>query len=255
MQEIEIRLRYAIGRLCSPDWQVKDGVIDYYNLVFILEGQALYTLDQKPMPVSANQILLIPKGVRRKAKTISGMPLRLQSFDFFCDAGLPELPQNPISLMTLDFYRPLFQEFNRSWLSASPLSALHCKALFYQILDAVCRDGFQAQENSHVRQMKHYIETHVKDKITMEDLAWVTGLNAVYCGSLFRQVTGMTANQYWHQAQIRMACQLLKEPDMTVSEAAWQSGFEDYYYFSKVFKSMTGQTPSAYRRQTLSQGY
>ena len=97
--------------------------------------------------------------------------------------------------------------------------------------------------------MKTYIESHLTQNITMEDLAWVSGLNVVYCGALFKQETGVTALRYWRILQIRKATQLLSEPDISVSEAAWQSGFDDLFYFSKLFKEIQGVSPKVYQRR------
>lgn len=97
--------------------------------------------------------------------------------------------------------------------------------------------------------MKNYIESHLTQSIIMEDLAWVSGLNVVYCGALFKQETGMSALRYWRTLQIRKAAQLLSEPDISVSEAAWQAGFDDLFYFSKLFKEIQGLSPKAYQRR------
>ena len=54
---------------------------------------------------------------------------------------------------------------------------------------------------------------------------------------------GVTALRYWRTLQIRKAAQLLSEPDISVSEAAWQSGFDDLFYFSNLFKEIQEYHP------------
>ena len=97
--------------------------------------------------------------------------------------------------------------------------------------------------------MKQFIESHLKQTITMSELARHCGLNAVYCGALFKKETGMSVSQYRRQLQIRLACQLLREPDITISETAWQAGFNDLYSFSRCFKQKMGVSPRQYRQQ------
>ena len=135
MQDFNVTFRYAIQRECTLEWRVKQDRIDYNNLVFILKGKALYKIDGNEQILTENQVLLIPAGSLREAERFAEEPLTLQSFDFFSDQPLPALPQSILTLDSLDFYLPLFQDFNRHWLTEKPLSRLHCKALFYQILD------------------------------------------------------------------------------------------------------------------------
>lgn len=253
MEDFSVAFRYAIQRECTLEWGVKRDRIDYNNLVFILKGKACYKIDDQELILRENQVLLIPAGSLREAHRLPEVPLTLQSFDFYSDQPLPALPQRVLTLDRLDFYLPLFQDFNRHWLTDKPLSRLHCKSVFYQILDELYQTAWAQQENPHVRQMKNYIESHLTQSITMEDLAWVSGLNVVYCGALFKQETGMSALRYWRTLQIRKAAQLLSEPDISVSEAAWQAGFDDLFYFSKLFKEIQGLSPKAYQRRHTGQ--
>ena len=165
MQDFNVTFRYAIQRECTLEWRVKQNRIDYNNLVFILKGKALYKIDRNEQILTENQVLLIPAGSLREAERFAEEPLTLQSFDFFSDQPLPALPQSILTLDSLDFYLPLFQDFNRHWLTEKPLSRLHCKALFYQILDELYQTAWAMQENPHVRQMKTYIESHLTQNI------------------------------------------------------------------------------------------
>lgn len=151
MQDFSVTFRYAIQRECTLEWRVKRDRIDYNNLVFILKGKALYKTDDNEQVLTENQVLLIPAGSLREAERFAEEPLTLQSFDFFSDQPLPALPQPVLTLDSLDFYLPLFQDFNRHWLTEKPLSRLHCKAVFYQILDELYQTAWAQQENPHVR--------------------------------------------------------------------------------------------------------
>ena len=249
MNELHLRFRYAIRRNCGKDWQVKRRVIDYYNLVFILDGEAAYRVNDQQLTVRKNQVLMIPSGSLREAHRQSGCSLILQSFDFFCTPSLPPFPEPLLTLDSLSRWMPLLDEFHHHWLQEDALSMLRCHALFLQILDALYRVACTKQKNIHVRQMKQFIESHLKQTITMPELARHCGLNAVYCGALFKKETGMSVSQYRRQLQIRLACQLLREPDITISETAWQAGFNDLYSFSRCFKQKMGVSPRQYRQQ------
>ena len=58
--------------------------------------------------------------------------------------------------------------------------------------------------------------------------------------------TGKKFTQYISELRIQYAVRLIKEGDLTLDEIAARCGFRDKFYFSKVFKKIIGQTPTAY---------
>jgi len=63
----------------------------------------------------------------------------------------------------------------------------------------------------------------------------------------FKQQTGLAPSQFQNTIRINCACDLLATSELSVSEIAQQAGFETVYYFSRMFKKKTGQTPTRYR--------
>ena len=64
---------------------------------------------------------------------------------------------------------------------------------------------------------------------------------------MLRALTGQNTQQHIHQALVEKAKRLLLTTSLTVSETAFKLGFEYPQYFSRLFKSKTGQTPAAFR--------
>jgi AraC-like DNA-binding protein len=58
----------------------------------------------------------------------------------------------------------------------------------------------------------------------------------------------MTPYQYYIQIKIDRACRLLEQTDISIKEAAWTLGFDDPYYFSRLFKQKTGIPPSEWKQ-------
>ena len=65
---------------------------------------------------------------------------------------------------------------------------------------------------------------------------------------MLRALTGQTAQQHLHHALIEQAKLLLLSTSLTVSETAFQLGFDYPHYFTRLFKSKTGLTPAAFRQ-------
>ncbi len=96
-----------------------------------------------------------------------------------------------------------------------------------------------------------YIENHFCSNISVAQLAQIAGYSERQFLRLFKAVFATTPNQYILSLRIRKAQQLLKNRDMTIGEAAWHCGYDDYNYFSRIFKKQTGMTPTEYQKLLL----
>ena len=79
-------------------------------------------------------------------------------------------------------------------------------------------------------------------------LASHSGLSPKYFGQLFKEQTGMAVREYLTEVRIRNARHLLSHTDNTLEQIAADTGFQDKFYFTKVFKRQTGITPGKYRK-------
>ena len=82
---------------------------------------------------------------------------------------------------------------------------------------------------------------------TVEKLATELNVSSPYLSDMLRNITGQNTQQHIHEKVIEKAKELLTTTNLTVSEIAYQLGFEYPQSFSKLFKSKTNLTPSAYR--------
>ena len=82
---------------------------------------------------------------------------------------------------------------------------------------------------------------------TVQQFADELHVSPAYLSDMLRALTGQTAQQHLHQALIDKAKQLLLSTSLTVSETAFQLGFDYPHYFTRLFKSKTGLTPAAFR--------
>lgn len=95
--------------------------------------------------------------------------------------------------------------------------------------------------------MMSYIEKHLKERITLEDVAEAAQLSRNYASTVFREELGMTMNEFIMQERIAEAKRLLADNKMQISEIAEQLQFCSQSYFTKCFTRVTGNTPNEYR--------
>lgn len=92
-----------------------------------------------------------------------------------------------------------------------------------------------------------YIYTHIKERITIEDLADYTGLSTSYLSRLFKKETGISISDYIREKKIEKAQNLLKFCDYSLIEITNYLSFSSQSHFIQLFKSYTGMTPHKYR--------
>lgn len=102
------------------------------------------------------------------------------------------------------------------------------------------------QSGSVVSQVKQFIKEHYQENITRTDIASTVYLTPEYMAKIFKKETGVSLKQYLSDYRISKAKELLTEPNIRVTDAAQQVGFDNFSYFSTVFKKATGLTPIEY---------
>lgn len=92
-----------------------------------------------------------------------------------------------------------------------------------------------------------YIYSHIKERITIENLAAYTGLSASYLSRLFKKETGVSVSDYVREKKIEKAQHLLKFCDYSLVEISNYLSFSSQSHFIQLFKDFTGITPKKYR--------
>lgn len=95
-----------------------------------------------------------------------------------------------------------------------------------------------------------YIEHNYSHPISVNDIASSAAISRSHLYRIFVQELGMTPNDYLTRYRISIACDLLRINNISISEVAFSSGFSDPLYFSRVFKRVTGTTPSSYAQSS-----
>ncbi len=101
--------------------------------------------------------------------------------------------------------------------------------------------------SKHINTSKEYIYSHIKERITIEDLADSLGVSASYLSRLFKKETGISVSAYIRRQKIEMAKNLLQYSDYPIIEIANRLSFSSQSHFIQQFREVTGMTPGKYR--------
>ena len=94
--------------------------------------------------------------------------------------------------------------------------------------------------------MKKYINEHVREHLSLNEVAAVFGISPSYLSQLFSKYNETGFSEYVNTCKVREGKRLLTEENLKVYEVAEILGFESAFYFSKVFKKVEGVAPTEY---------
>lgn len=98
--------------------------------------------------------------------------------------------------------------------------------------------------------IQEYLDGHYQEKILIQEVADKFGFNYSYLCYMFRKYKNISPNEYVIDKRIEKAKRLLRlSEDFTIKEIAALVGYQDQYYFSRIFKTNVGVTPSSYKRR------
>lgn len=104
-----------------------------------------------------------------------------------------------------------------------------------------------------IRKAIKYIDKNFHQNISLDDVAKEMNMSYHYFSKFFKDSTGKNFVDYLTDLRIEKSKNILKDVTINVKEVCFEVGYSDPNYFSKIFKKVTGMTPTEYRANVLSQ--
>jgi len=263
---IPIRFSYQAGTRWERRYPVEIAWRDLpHTLICIPEGGnwELELDGHPPTTVHSGEVMVIHRGVRHRFD-MSGAKVMysnwaLVSFEGLADMDIlaaaripPVLPRSTGSrlLEVLAEARDLDAAVTQGDLAA----LARRQALGFRILEILL-------EHAEVRRLAptnpdldrllpalHYVDSHLREAISMAELARQVSLSTSRFHHVFRRVLRITPKAYIQKARLRLAQHLLITSSIPVADVAEQTGFASPYHFSHVFRRQMHTTPTAFRK-------
>jgi YesN/AraC family two-component response regulator len=115
-------------------------------------------------------------------------------------------------------------------------------------------DGLPVCTSSLVKRAVAYFHEHYARPLSRQEMAKAIGVHQDYLSQIFHQELGLCPWDYLNRYRIARAKDLLGFHNASITAVAFDVGFSDPAYFSRVFRKVTGLSPSAYRQSLLKQG-
>lgn len=104
------------------------------------------------------------------------------------------------------------------------------------------------KESSIIADVKKYIRAHIEEKLSRKDIADSVFLSADYVTKLFKKETGTTLIEFITDEKINAAKEMIKEQKLLIGEVAQRLCYDNFSYFSEMFRKKTGMSPSDYKK-------
>lgn len=245
-------IEYFICRYCTPKWSIHKAAVDFIDLTYIFDGRVTYIVNDTPFEAEKGDLIYIPKGSMRQAIINPDKPMAAYASNFQLfnldgkDISLPFSIKSKIGIH--EDLLAYFHELNLEWTHKKPGYGMKVRSLFLTILhklfgllyygdDVECMD-------IQIRKALRFIHDFYDTKITVKGLAEMAGLNSSYFGTRFKKITGLNVKEYINMIRISNAENLLLSGEFSINEVIYKCGFEDSFYFSRVFKKHKGYPPS-----------
>ena len=232
---------------------------DDYILLYSLGGKGYIENSSGKMELNPNQFIIIPPQLFHRYQ-----------------ADL----ENPWTLYWVHFSSNKLKEFNEDFKSDRfyQPTAIHYNQMIIEVwgqMFASLADGYNAstiayanlclyrflsfflfpdkkysleEQNDPLDQSIIFMRKNIEKRLTTEDIAQRFQYSSSHYTAIFKKKTGMSPIDYFIRLKIHFACQLLTQTDLKIKQIADRIGYDDPYYFSRLFKQVMGQSPKEYKK-------
>lgn len=116
-------------------------------------------------------------------------------------------------------------------------------------IDEAEERGEPQRAKNAIEQVREYIDEHFCENITRDTLGEIVYLSPGYLAASFKRETGSSLGSYIIERRMEKAKELLSEGELTVSEVAFAVGYDNFTYFSRLFKNKVGVMPKEYKKR------
>lgn len=243
---------FAFRRERPADYRLYKKERSSNGLVLILSGELCLQIEGQKLNAHAGNILLPRKGDTYTLNAVSpdGVDFIVISYQVEPqDTVFSLLPNRVFRTEHLSRYRNAFESAIRIQESRGLCYEPLVCALVQEILCNMIRENYPAMlSNAHnpVEYAKRYIEEFYGSDLSADHIAAVVGVSPSYLRSLFQKSEGESPIHYLNRIRIERAKEMISSNMFTQEEIAAACGFQNVYYFNRVFKSFVGVPPGKY---------
>lgn len=283
LKHISPFIRYANDGCIDGPYELNRVIFDY-ELLYIQEGECHIIIENRKYTGQAGDVFIFRPGIPHTVKIDAHQRIKQPHihFDFFYDEFSEEtpicfdakesIPDNLLHLFREDInvkhnaniadhyhikneahFKYLMSQLVATYNSKLPLSQSELKGQFIQLWTYLMVEQYYEKANIHekdrqlIMDIKEYMDTHLQESITLDQLAQEFAINKFTLIRLFKATFNSSPIQYYNAQRIRVAVELLRYSNWTITEIADYLGYANIHAFSRAFKNATKVPPTAFK--------
>lgn len=230
----------------------------HYEIYYMKEGNCRYFIDDRSFDVEAGDVVFIPCGIIHRTNYTTASHSRLLinfTEDYIPRDALDKLMKSrylyrskEIAKSVEELFKKIEEEYAHPDEYTTSLLYCHTAEIFYLILRHPGSLEEATTGNDLIDSIVKYIKNNFMSDIKLSSVAKMKSVSPEHLSRTFKSSTGLGFNEYVTLLRLRKAEEMIKtEHNKTISEIAYECGFNDGNYFSYKFKKMFGVSPMKMR--------
>ncbi len=247
---------------------IERSVIDFYHLMIVLKGDFTFIINGQEIQVSEGDALLLPPGTDRERlfhKEFSDhvvFNFSLKKENNLASHILFKNAVNPYIRKLLDSYPCKFYNdfshnynfyINKSLIIDNSRELAKTKAILHNHLNTILITLFDSlnpqTQNKYVNSILKYINDNITNPLSLTDVCQSVHLSKEYVARVFKKEMGITVTDYIIQQKLDLAKNMLLSNEISLRNISEKVGYQDYNYFSRLFKKHYGISPLKMKKQ------
>lgn len=243
----------------------------FHEIFYLVSGECKVFIDHNIYTFNKGDIAIVPAGTLHKTDyTGKGIHERIIiSFtleqvhwlngytgentveDFLSKSDVFSIPDRRRDYVETVMNKLLFEKNNPDILSSAFISTSLSELLLFIMRCKKFEDNVVKEidtNNQIMQEIATYIYNHYNEPLMLDDIAHKFNLSRSYLSKKFKASTGFGFKEYMINIRIKKACELLLGTNKTITEIAFECGFNDSNYFGDAFRRIKGVSPHKYRK-------
>lgn len=223
--------------------------------VYTISGRCRYELDDgRIFEVEAGDVMFLPRGVDYSMEILSD-EFRYIPCVFMLQTDEP-CESTMIRPDNVALFDNLFHKLAKRHSITGPGQKQLRMSLLYQICAAIVQNGWRdyvpGSTRLRIENSRAYIQSHINNpRLRVAELAKKAEMSEVHFRKLFTNLYQVSPSTYILNERVNLAKELMALSELRLEDVAAQSGFSSLAHMCKVFKSVVGMTPGAYRAKNI----
>jgi AraC family transcriptional regulator, transcriptional activator for feuABC-ybbA operon len=237
--------------------------LPHHELIFISNGSGSFWIKDRKYPFKKGMLLYVTPNVPFSLKIDAKNPVACYTVHFSCASisfndGKFDIKnetrmldrRHVLELKGVSLIQEQFERLSDIWHSKVPGYEFIAKTMLQQIIIAIPQNIAKNDQNNasslKVEKIIQFMQQNIQNKVTIRELSKMVQMSEAYLSKSFKENTGYTIIEYFTKLKIDKSKELLIEGNKKVKEVSQELGFNDEFYFSRVFKRIEGINPSEF---------